>query len=91
MPESFFEYGRILGPLMIIALVLLLYERSTRVRDVVFSIVSALVAATAGILAWYAWAESQSLAWTAGYALVCAALLAACIRWGRRAATAQVR
>ncbi|MEX2188313.1 MAG: hypothetical protein WD875_16010, partial [Pirellulales bacterium] len=70
---------------MLFALFLLLYGRSPRVRDIVISIVSALVAATAGILAWYAWAESQTLAWTAGYALVCAAAFAACVCWGQRA------
>ena len=64
----------------------LLYRRGPRVRSTVFCVASLLAAFLASGLAWYAWAESHSVAWTAAYATVGVAALAAGVSFGLKAA-----
>lgn len=52
----------------------------TKQRSVVIGVVAAAVAVLATVGAWYAWAESRSIPWTVGYAVLVAASLASAAR-----------
>lgn len=85
MPQTFLGVALALVAVAV-ASAFLLYGRGPRVRGGVFCVASLFAALIPGVLAWYAWAESRSLAWTAAYAAVGVAALAVCLRFGRKTA-----
>lgn len=80
--------GVVLGlvALAVLLAVFPLRGRGLRLRDAACAGVAALVAVVAGVLAWYAWAESHSVAWTGAYSFLCASAVAGSVRFGLKAA-----
>jgi hypothetical protein len=65
---------------VIAALCVALWGLFSRRRSVIGGVIAASVALLATGLAWYAWAESQSIPWTLGYGVVAVASVASAIR-----------
>ena len=79
--------GSTLAVVFLIAVAAILFLAVSAVfgsRSPFLPLVAVLVTAVAGMGAWYAWAESHSIPWTAGYLVVAlGAVSAAAIGWIR--------
>ena len=65
---------------VIAALCVALRGLFSRRRSVIGGVIAGSVALLATGLAWYAWAESQSIPWTLGYVVVAVASVASAVR-----------
>ena len=65
---------------VIAALCVVLRGLFSRRRSVIGGVIAASLALLATVLAWYAWAESQSIPWTLLYGVVAVASVASAIR-----------
>jgi hypothetical protein len=64
----------------LIGLVVVLYGLVNRRRSILVAVIALAVAVPGGGGAWYAWAESQSIPWTAGYGVIVVISLVASVR-----------
>ncbi|HUG66294.1 MAG TPA: hypothetical protein VMM76_01005 [Pirellulaceae bacterium] len=70
----------VVAVLCVAGLIAVLYGLVNRRRSILLAVVALLLALTTGGGAWYAWAESQSMPWTAGYGAIVVVSLIAAIR-----------
>ena len=63
-------YGFLIMATVLAAAAVTVWGLLTRRRSFIASVIAAFVTILSGGCAWYAWVESQSAAWTVGYALM---------------------